>query len=38
MDNSWAIMILALLLNTKFDGNRINYLNKYRKYGDDENV
>lgn len=38
MDSSWAIMILALLLNSKFDNNRINYLNQYKKYGDDENV
>lgn len=38
MDSLWTIMLLALLPNSNFDGNRLNYLNQYKKYGDDENV
>ena len=39
MDGVWLIMLLALMLSEeKNDSNKINYLDNYEKYGDDENV
>lgn len=39
MDGLWVVMLLALIFSGKNnDSNRINYLNNYEKYGDDENV
>ena len=37
MDSIWVIMLLALI-GTNNDNNKINYLDEYKKYGDDENV
>lgn len=39
MDGLSVIMILALMFSNKNnDNNRVNYLDNYEKYGDDENV
>ena len=39
MDGLWVIMLLSLMFSNKSnDSNRINYLDNYEKYGDDENV
>lgn len=37
MDSIWAIILLALI-GTNDDNNKVNYLDKYNKYGDDKNV
>lgn len=38
MDGLWVVMLLALMFSSKNDNNRVNYLDNYEKYGDDENV
>lgn len=39
MDGLSVIMLLALMFSNKNnDNNRVNYLDNYKKYGDDENV
>ena len=39
IDSLWGTLIIALLYTNKnYDSNRLNYLDKYKKYGDDENV
>lgn len=39
MDGLSVIMLLALMFSNKNnDNNRVNYLDNYEKYGDDENV
>ena len=39
MDRLSVIMLLALMFSNKNnDNNRVNYLDNYEKYGDDENV
>ena len=37
MDSILVIMLLALI-GTNDDNNKVNYLDKYNKYGDDKNV
>lgn len=37
MDSIWAIILLTLIV-TNDDNNKVNYLDKYNKYGDDKNV
>lgn len=37
MDSIWAIILLTLI-GTNDDNNKVNYLDKYNKYGDDEDV
>ena len=37
MDSIWVIILLTLM-SSKNDNNKINYLDEYKKYGDDENV
>ena len=36
MDSIWVIILLALIGTN--DDNKVNYLDKYNKYGDDKNV
>lgn len=39
MDGLSVMILLALMFSNKNnDNNRINYLDNYEKYGDDENV
>ena len=39
MDGLSALILLALMFSSKNnDNNRVNYLDNYEKYGDDENV
>ena len=37
MDSILVIMLLALI-GTNNDNDKVNYLDKYNKYGDDKNV
>ena len=37
MDSIWAIILLTLI-GTNDDNNKVNYLDKYNKYGDDKDV
>lgn len=37
MDGLWVIMLLALICSDH-DNNKVNYLDEYKKYGDDDNV
>lgn len=37
MDSIWVIILLTLI-GTNNDNNKVNYLDKYNKYGDDKNV
>lgn len=38
MDSIWAIILLTLIGTNDDNNNKVNYLDKYNKYGDDKNV
>lgn len=38
MDSIWAIILLTLIGTNDNNNNKVNYLDKYNKYGDDKNV
>jgi hypothetical protein len=38
MDSLWIIIILALMSDETNNNNRVNYLDEYKKFGDDEDV
>lgn len=38
MDGLWIIILLALTFDKNNDNNKVNYLDEYKKFGDDEDV
>lgn len=37
MDGIWVVMLLTLICSNN-DNNKVNYLDEYKKYGDDKDV
>lgn len=38
MDDLWIVILLALAFDKTNDNNKVNYLDEYKKFGDDEDV
>lgn len=38
MDGLWIVILLALAFDKTNDNNKVNYLDEYKKFGDDEDV